>query len=343
MRESRCMRVTLAVLALTAFLALPSGASAATVGRSGSVLAVVAAAGERNNMNVEATAPQTLVITDPGNPITIQPDSGCTELDPASPGVGAQCSAPDGTVLAVTLADGNDRFVAEDGVTLSESVTGNDGNDRIQTGGGTDAIAGGAGDDTLDGSDAADLLRGEDGVDLLIGGAGADDLDGGLGDDRIDARSGGGVDTISCGSGGDDAIIRGPTDILDECGGLPRASLRVPRQRIGAFFDDDGFDFRVRCAEPCALEWEIVPRDRSTRRRIHQRDRRLDKAVPDRDLDGFPEYLPAGTNELHARPNGRTTRRDIRSARLLRLRLVVKVIGRNSLERTLTRDFLLRR
>lgn len=335
------MRATIAVLALAALLAIPSLASAATVGRSGSVLTFVAHPGERNNVNVEAPNPQTLVITDPGAPVVIAEGSGCIQLDAGSPGAGAQCSAPAGTVLAADLADADDRYVAEDGVTLPEAIGGGAGDDVIQTGAGSGVLAGGAGDDTLDGGGGDDSITGAGGADLLLGGPGADDLRGDEGDDRIDARSGGGIDTVTC--EGDDAIIRGPTDRLEGCGGIPSASLRVPRQRIGAFFDDDGLDFRIRCAAPCAIEWEIVARDRSTRRRIHQRDRRLDKDRPDRDADGFPEYLDAGTNVLHARPIGRTTRRDIRAARRLRLRLLVKVTGRNSFERTLSRDFTLRR
>lgn len=335
------MRTTVAVLALAALLSVPSAASAATVGRSGSALTFIAHPAERNNVNVEAASSQTLLITDPGAPVIIAQGSGCTELDPAMPGEGAQCATPAGTVLAVDLGDADDRYLAEDGVTLPEFIGGSGGDDRIQAGAGEGALSGGEGDDTLDGGDGRDTVLGDQGVDLLIGGPAADRLGGGPGDDRIDARTGGGVDEITC--EGDDAVIRGPTDTLEGCGGTVRASLRVPRQRIGDFFDDDGFDFRVRCAKPCAIEWEIVARDRSTRRRIHQRDRRLDKARPDRDAEGFPEYLAAATNELHARPIGPTTRRDIRSARLLRLRLVVTVIGRNSLERTLTHNFTLRR
>ncbi|MEX2197108.1 MAG: hypothetical protein WD844_17690 [Thermoleophilaceae bacterium] len=338
------MRATFAILVLAALLALPSAAHAATVSRTGSVLTFVAHAGERNNVNVEAASPQTLIITDPGRPVVIAAGSDCTELDPASPGSGAQCAAPPGTVLALALGDADDRYLAEDGVTLPETIAGQDGDDRIVAGAGAGGLSGGAGDDTLDGGDGNDTLRGDDGADLLRGGSSADDLDGGPGDDRVDARTGGGHDRVTCApDGGDDAIIRGRTETLQDCGSRPRASLRVPRQRIGAFFDDDGFDFRVRCSEPCAIEWEIVARDRSTRRRIHQRDRRLDKARPRTDADGFPRYLDAGANELHARPNGRATRRDIRAARRLRLRLVVTVIGRNSVERTLARNITLRR
>jgi hypothetical protein len=158
----------------------------------------------------------------------------------------------------------------------------------------------------------------------------------------MDARTRGGTDRVDCSGGGDDAVIRSTSDELVECGLVPRASLRVPRQRVADFFDEDGFDFAVTCARPCAIRWEMLPRDRSTRRRIHDRRRRLDFETPRLDADMFPLYLP-GTSELHAEPRGRTTRRDIRTARLLRLRLVVTVIDRNSLETTITRNLTIRR
>lgn len=337
------MRLPIAALVLATALALPSAVSAATMDRNGAILTFVAHPGERNGVNVEAATSTTLIVTDAGAPLRIAAGSGCVELDPEAPGSGAQCSTPAGTTLAVILGDADDRYVAEDGVALPEVVGGLEGDDRIEAGDGSGALGGGPGDDMLDGGGGNDTLRGDDGADLLRGSGGADDLDGGAGDDRVDARTGSGRDLVRCAAGGDDAIVRGPRDTLEGCGGTPRVSLRVPRQRIGSFFDDDGFDFRVRCAEPCAVKWEIVARDRSTRRRIHQRDRRLDRARLRLDADGFPRYLPAGTNELHARPIGPTTRRDIRAARLLRLRLVVTVVGRNSLERTFTRNLTLRR
>lgn len=337
------MRIAYAVAGLVTLLALPGTAAAGTVSRSGDVLVFSGAAGESNALAVEQADPSTVLISDAGARVAIAPGSGCTEVDAAEPGAGAQCPAPAGTSLAVDLGDGDDRYVAEDGLALAESIGGGIGDDAIEAGAGPGLIGGGAGNDRLEGGDGNDVLRGDDGSDFVRGGPGADDLDGGPGDDRVDARTGGGTDTVSCASGGDDAIVRGSTDRVEGCGGLPSASLRVPRQRIGAFFDEDGFEFRVRCADACAIAWEIVPRDRSTRRRIHQRDNRLDKERPRRDADGFPRYRPAGITELHARPVGRTTRRDIAAARLLRLRVVVTVIGRNGFERTLTRDVTLRR
>lgn len=329
-------------LAIVTLLALPAAAQAGTVTRMGSVLIYTANPGERNSAEIEMPNAATLLVND-GAGVTIDPDSGCTPIDASAPTGGAQCPV-DGTItFGAQLADGDDRFEAQEGVTLSVLVAGGDGNDRITTDRGSDGLDGGAGNDTLNGGPANDTLLGAAGNDLLIGGSGTDRLDGGAGDDRMDAKSGGGNDNIDCTGGGDDTIIRGATDPLEGCGEVPVASLRVPRQRVRAFSDDDGFEFTVRCAQPCAIEWELEGRDRSTRRRIHDRRGRLDRQLIRTDAEGFPRFEDAGSNQQLARPNGRATRRDIAAARLLRLRLEVTVVDRNSLETSFTRNLTIRR
>ena len=335
------MRFFVAILALA--LIAPATAAAGTVSRSGSVLMYTGAAGEANGVIVEAASPTVVLITDGGAGVEIDGGSNCFPIDFSNPRAGAQCPVDANTSIATDLGDGNDRYLGEEGLFLPELVAGGAGNDVIDTADGPDGIDGGSGDDELSAGPGNDTILGVAGDDLLRGGGGDDRLDGGRGTDRMDGRTGGGTDTIDCTGGGDDAVIRGMSDQLIECGLVPRASLIVPRQRIAAFFDEDGFDFRVNCARPCALRWHLLPRDRSTSRRIHERRDRLDFANPRRGDDAFPEYLPAGLNELHARPLGRTTRRDVRAARRLRLRLVVTVIDRNSLETILTRNLTIRR
>lgn len=335
------MRTLVVAVALT--LLVPASAGASTISRSGGLLVYAAGAGERNSVDVEATSPTLLLITDGGATIALDPSSGCSQLDPARPGAGAQCPVDGSTTLVTQLGDGNDSYLAQDGVALPEVVGGGPGDDTVETGAGPDGIDGGAGNDKLDGGAGNDMVLGGDGVDLVRGSGGDDRLDGGPGDDLVDARVRGGMDTVDCTSGGSDAIVRGPSDVLEGCGGAQRASLRVPRQRVRAFADRDGFEFSVSCSRPCAVRWELTPRDRSTRRRIHQRDRRLDKESPRLDAEGFPLYLPAGRNVFHAVPIGRLTKRDVASARRLRLRLTVTVIDRNSLETRLTRDLTIRR
>lgn len=337
------MRTRIAIAALAAALTLPAAAEAGTVSRNGSVLMYTANAGERNSVIVEAASATVILVTDGGAGVDIAEGSNCFPIDLENPRAGAQCTVDGDTSILTQLGDGDDRYLGEQGIQLPELVTGDSGDDIIDTADGVDAVDGGAGNDRISAGPGNDTVLGAAGNDLVRGDAGDDRLDGGPGTDKVDARTRGGTDRVDCTSGGDDAIIRGTTDELVQCGAVPRARLIVPRQRVAAFFDDDGFEFSVNCARPCALSWEITGRDRSTRRRIHERRGRLDFARPRRDDDNFPEFLDAGLNQVLVRPIGRTTQRDVRAARRLRLRLEVTVIDRNSLETTLTRNLTVRR
>jgi hypothetical protein len=341
-RGGRCVAGARTLVVSAALLALAApAAQAGTVSRSGQALVYAGAAGELNRLDVEAVSATLLLLTDPGSGVRIDPSSGCTEVDPARPGAGAQCPVDGQTFLAVDLADGADTYTAEDGMPVPEIVAGGDGNDRIGAGDGRSLVDGGAGDDAIDGGPGSDELRGGDGDDLLRGGTGDDGLDGGAGTDRIDARNGGGTDTIDCRAGGDDAIIRGTTDTLIGCGDTaPAARLSVPRGQDTGDLLRGGLRFAVRCAAPCAVFWELVPADGATRRRVHQRDRRFDQKHQDPTV--FPDYAPAGSTVYEALAHGRATRKSVGRAKVLRLRLNVRVVGRNSLERKLTRRFTLR-
>ncbi|MGL5839641.1 MAG: cadherin domain-containing protein [Sphingorhabdus sp.] len=69
------------------------------------------------------------------------------------------------------------------GTAFADNLTGNVGNNIIDSGYGDDVISGGTGHDTIAGNAGADILRGEDGDDNLLGGSGADVIDGGAGTD----------------------------------------------------------------------------------------------------------------------------------------------------------------
>jgi uncharacterized delta-60 repeat protein len=127
--------------------------------------------------------------------------------------------------IAVQLSDGNDSFT--DTATVRVSVSGDAGNDTIQSGGAPDLLDGGDGDDRLDGGEGDDaifgglgndVLVGEDGDDWLSGDAGKDSLYGGaggdvlLGGDNSDLLSGGGGKDKLAGEAGPDRLYAGAGD-----------------------------------------------------------------------------------------------------------------------------------
>lgn len=85
--------------------------------------------------------------------------------------------------------DGNDKIVADGAEGAVDAITGDDGDDYINTGNGNDTAHGGAGNDILFGGDggegSSDTLTGDAGNDILIGGVGADSLAGGTGQDLL--------------------------------------------------------------------------------------------------------------------------------------------------------------
>jgi Ca2+-binding RTX toxin-like protein len=108
------------------------------------------------------------------------------------------------------------------GTSLSEVISGLNGDDFIRAGRGNDTVFGGAGlnlirgeggNDSLFGNSGDDLLFGQDGTDTLRGSSGNDRLDGGTSNDRLFGESGGdlllgraGNDTLD-GSSGNDVLL----------------------------------------------------------------------------------------------------------------------------------------
>lgn len=88
--------------------------------------------------------------------------------------------------------EGSDKLVGQDG---ADTIYGGDGKDRITAGNGADVIYGGA---------HADVIEGNAGFDILYGGAASDILDGGVGADTM--YGGTGHDTYYVNSRGDQVI-----------------------------------------------------------------------------------------------------------------------------------------
>lgn len=133
------------------------------------------------------------------------------------------------THIVANGADGDDSVILESANTTNTameftapaSISGEEGQDFIQSGGaddllsggpGTDEILAGGGADTLDGGDDADTLNGEEGADSILAGGGSDTISGGDGDDTVDA--GDGSDNVHGDAGNDHLSGAGDSDNL---------------------------------------------------------------------------------------------------------------------------------
>lgn len=85
-----------------------------------------------------------------------------------------------------------------------DALRGGPGADLLSAGGGADLLVGGDSSDTLFGGAGDDTLLGSGGSDTVFGGTGRDTLNGGDGDDRLNGSAG---DDILTGAGGADAFV----------------------------------------------------------------------------------------------------------------------------------------
>lgn len=138
-------------------------------------------------------------------------------------------SSAESRVELLTFADGTTIDL-----TGPLTMTGGDGDDRLDPGIGSDSLFGGDGNDTLF-SLGDNLLSGGDGNDTIDGGAGGDVLDGGAGNDTLLGNAGddtliaGAGDDILAGSDGDDIYRFGRGDGVDQ--------IQENRLSIGSGFD----------------------------------------------------------------------------------------------------------
>jgi serralysin len=231
------MRRLAPLLALTALLAAPALADAATVSVVGGQLRFVAASGERNGSGIE--------LADTGeyrvwaNDLKLTAGQGCTQ---AAGGSEARCPGTGVTSIAISLGDRDDGFnIGEIPVPLT--LSGGTGKDQVSYFR-EDAVPlaitaddqpndGPAGRDNiasdiewLFGGPFADTLQIGPGGGTVIGREGDDRLTGGAGPDLIEAAyvedvgtdSGSfyrhGTDTIKCGAG-QDFVLADSTDKID--------------------------------------------------------------------------------------------------------------------------------
>jgi Ca2+-binding RTX toxin-like protein len=118
-------------------------------------------------------------------------------------GVAVLTLAGTATAAVIVGTPGGDQLR---GTRFADAIRSGAGSDEVYARGGNDTVNGGAGHDELYGEAGDDRLRGGTGNDELTGGSGRDAMFGGAGHDELKARDGV-VDTLSCGSGFDEAHV----------------------------------------------------------------------------------------------------------------------------------------
>jgi hypothetical protein len=220
---------------------------------------------------------------------TLYGDSGDDILDggtgPDSISGGDRAGFP--STYGFDLADYTERTA---GVTATLNGSADDGEagegDNIATD--VEGVAGGSGADRLSGNSLANGLYGGDGNDTLDGGPGQDVLAGDAGDDVLQAQDGQ-ADRVTCGDGGDTAVVDGADTVAADCETVqrgatiierpppitttasdstpPAVSLRFPRSLSMRAVLSRGVRLSLVCSERCAVKAELRLR-RSVARRF---------------------------------------------------------------------------
>ena len=178
----RTMRWALLVALLLA-VAVPAGASAATVARTADGTLVYTGSGSvKNHVGVQVADDDSTITfyTNSGDPMNSP--SGCSPSDLYGGDV-VTCTMP--TAVRVELGAGDDDAYAMDGIPVPVTLSGGPGADWLTAGEERAVLDGGTGEDKLVGAEGDDLLRGGDGNDTIDGADGRDRIEAGAGDDLL--------------------------------------------------------------------------------------------------------------------------------------------------------------
>ena len=196
----------LLLLGLLLAIAIPAGASAATVVRQADGTLVYTGSGSaKNHVGVQGSDDDSTITFYTSGGDEMNAPAGCAPSDLYG-GEVVTCSMP--TAVRVELGAGDDDANVSDGIPVPVTLSGGPGADWLNAsaegsvldgGPGEDKLVGGAGDDMLRGGDDNDTIEGKDGSDRIDAGAGddlispdgyehanADVVDGGPGVDRIE-------------------------------------------------------------------------------------------------------------------------------------------------------------
>jgi hypothetical protein len=188
---------SLAVIAGTLAVLLPTAAHATDVSVSGGVLVIEG--GDAANELVVEPAGVGYLVDDPGEGVVA--GLGCVQISSRS----ASCAGP---VFRLDVRSGEGRdLVGLWGVRTPATVDAGPGDDLVEGGTAADSLTGGGGHDTLNGRRGTDNLLGEGGDDWLAGSRGRDALDAAGGDDVL--RAGTSRHDVLLGGDGRDLLVAG--------------------------------------------------------------------------------------------------------------------------------------
>lgn len=165
-RRTRALLLCLGLL--TAGLAAPGAAAAATVSIVSGTATFSAAAGETNHLTIFYAGSGQVQFYDTGVS-TMTAGAGCTPVSAQK----IDCPAVSASAYSADLGDGND-YLSDNLWFTTTTIYGGAGNDTVYGGWGNDLISGGAGNDTIDGRGGDDVIDGDEGADAIVGNTGTD-------------------------------------------------------------------------------------------------------------------------------------------------------------------------
>lgn len=206
-----------AISAATALTALSFGmaeANAATVGRmlgpdlneAGNDKVQYNAGSGANDLKISRSG-SSITFEDPTETIT-PTDAWCAKFNDHKVTCYSQPGFISGMIGSVQayMDEGDDHVVVDVESGIGVMVSGEEGEDTLESGAAGHLFFGGDDGDTLIGGGGDDQIYGDGGSDTITGGAGVDDLNGGAGADELFAKDGE-VDDVSCGTAMDSAEL----------------------------------------------------------------------------------------------------------------------------------------